>query len=173
MIFRALACLAVLFTTQTGKVESLRPALAPEIVKQLDRGYPGWRIAPLREDDARELPPSREANVARADFDGDGSVDVAVLIDYPVAPRASQGRRFMRAIVFLRRARAVSLTDPQPWAAGDNVNLSLIEKGTEGYDMNTDRTFKFERDAILLIREGACTSFVFRSGRFEGLWTCD
>ena len=172
MALRLLACLAVAFTVQTAGVEPPRPALAPEIVKRLDRDYPGWRIAPP-EDEGRDRAFAADTNVARGDFDGNGSVDLAVVIVYPTPGPNPLHAHSMRAVAFLRGAQPIPLIDPEPALDGHDVSLSLIEKGSEGYDMNTNKTFRFERDAILLTREGACTSFMFRSGRFEGLWTCD
>lgn len=170
MVLPTLACLGVLLAPQRGGNPPQRPALPPEIVTQLDQEYQGWRIAPWPAKRSRARA-GREGNVLRRDFDGDGTADFAVLIEYALGVEDFHVVR--RGIVFVRDNQPLPLTG-ELLAEEDGPFLSLALKGQRKRDLDTEQDFTLERDAVQLEydRRGPCLTFLYRSDRFEAVWTC-
>jgi hypothetical protein len=172
----------VLFRASSSPAEPTRAADLPRaITLRLDAEYPGWQIASMSEESAgywRQEYPDKPANVLRGDFDGNGLRDYAVLIAYPDATADGHPLQFRRALVFLRTRtgfRSVLLTESILVVPREELHFWPVPKGAKGEDLNTNRAFIYERDAIavLLDHGGPCTTFIYRAGKFVSIWTCD
>ena len=91
-----------------GSVGAQTSSLPPEVRSTLDRMHPGWRIAEVsravRAAVGQRL--GSVPNVIGGDFDGNGSQDVAVLIEYRNADEPEKAfAHYMEIIAFLDTGR--------------------------------------------------------------------
>lgn len=179
-IVLAVMCAAVGLYGQTPG--SVTNALPTAIRAELTAAFPGWQVAafPAKLDRVwRRAFPDAIPNVLRGDYDGDGRLDVAVLIEYISGASSPQPKRVTRAFVFLHRVsgfRMLALTGEVEFNANDGLHLWPIARGEKGRDLNTpDVEFAYEHDAVAVLyaNRGPCTSFIYRGGEFRSLWTCD
>ena len=122
--------------------------------------------------------PDATPNVLRGDYDGDGHLDYAVLIEYMAAKHPHKAQRVNRALALLQRSRAfrmIALTDAVEFNANDGPHLWPVAKGEKSWDFDREVEFTYERDAVAVLvdSKGPCTSFIYRKGAFRSIWTCD
>jgi hypothetical protein len=104
-------------------------ALPADIQGELAAAFPGWRIADLNPSidlEWRRAFPEGTPNVLRGDYDGDGRLDYAVLVEYTRGEPPAQPQQVNRAVAFLRRAsglRMFTLTDAVEFNANDGLHL--------------------------------------------------
>jgi hypothetical protein len=134
-------------------VLALQMIAPPDAVRaELDATCKGWRIAPVMPEIAEEIKsrtPSWPPNLLPGDFNGDGQVDVAVLIECNGSSQllafASDGRGFSKQV----------LEKPQPYDARQFLHLIRGE---------------YERDAIGVEYEAiGGHAWVFRDGRWQSV----
>jgi hypothetical protein len=104
----------------------------------------------------------RWASVASGDYDSDGKVDQAVLLE-PV------GAGHVTIVVFM------SSVSSGPVVAGDGSgHLSTITRGTRGHNFETEKDFTYEADALYTGDYECCGySLVWQKGKFVRIATDD
>jgi hypothetical protein len=158
-----------------GKVQEHE--LPATIRLKLDERYPGWRFAQISDEIRRATKewasPASQLNLISGDFDGNGEVDYALLIEHGGMPNdegATVGRS-VNIVAFLRRGAKYkfSLVDS---SGGDY--LLLGRKGDGRYDYEARKKFTFTNDAIESVTfEKAATSYVYEGGKFRSILTGD
>jgi hypothetical protein len=132
----------------------LQAQIAPpdEVKRELDRLCAGWQLAPVIPEIAAEIQtrtPSWPPNLLPGDFDGDGRVDVAVLVEC---------KGTAQLMAFMGQAKGFStmvLEKPQPYDA--RQFLHLIRK-------------EYEHDAIGVEYEAiGGHAWVLRDGRWQSV----
>ena len=125
--------------------------------------HPGWSVrrqCVTQVMESTDLDP-KFASVTAGDYDADGKIDVAVLLE----SKAEQ----TRVVVFLSSAGSV------PVVAGDgSMYVGTISRGSRGHDYDTERDFTYLNDAIFTGDFHCCgASFIWREGRFVRVATDD
>lgn len=151
--------------------------LPPAVGAALDKKFPGWKFAEVRQDIRRYLSehvsPDARGDMIRGDFDGNGEQDYALLIRHGDVKNAggSVSGPEIHAVAFLkkgRRYRYYHLRD------GAGEYLALVRKGEKGYEYGADRHFRYARDAVFSGHfEKGGVSFVFEKGKFRSMVTSD
>lgn len=171
MLAIVVALFVVISSTSGWQVPVMLPIAARDAIT---RAQPGWRVSALSEKLTLEFTPSAmspEPNVLVGDFDGNNETDYAVLVEYGVNPREPHGQLLvvLQAQGVFRAVRVGRVFEPD-----GTRYLYPRAKGSTLYDLNADKEFVCTVDAIgVHHEEGGCTTFVFKDGKFEGIWTCD
>jgi len=135
--------------------------------------HPGWRVGAVGDDVraamAALLGPT--PNVVVGDFDGNGRVDVAVLIEYQSVDALQKVfTDYTEVIAFLDTARGykpIRLEDPMPGPNPDRY-LFLQKRGTEGFDSEANKKFNYPHDSIGFgFFEKAGGSYIYEQGKFR------
>lgn len=110
-------------------------------------------------------------NLIRGDWNGDGRMDYAVLIEQGklknTANEIIEDRRLLIAFVKNRKGFRYSQFD-----GGDFIQL--MKKGAKDYDYNTGKDFRYKTDAIFSgIWEKSGVSYVWEKGKFVEIVTSD
>jgi|KBSSwiStaDraftv2_1062776.scaffolds.fasta_scaffold762437_2 hypothetical protein len=115
--------------------------------------YRSWRVKSQCAGEPETDIDPRWASVASGDYDSDGKVDQAVLLE-------SAGRTIV--LVFM------SSVSGGPVVAGDgSEHLSTITRGSRGHDFDTEKDFTYETDALYTGDYHCCgASLVWRNGKF-------
>ena len=138
--------------------------LSPEMSSALATRYRSWQVRLQCVGEAKELGlDPKWASVASGDYDGDGRIDQAVLLQQ----KSALDRTIV--VVFLSSGGAA------PVLAGDgSMHLGTVNRGSRGHDYEAVRDFTFTRDAIATGDYHCCGfSLVWRSGRFVRIFTHD
>ena len=119
--------------------------------------HPGFEVKRQCGADLRDIinVDARYASVAAGDFDADGRIDVAVLVE-----SRTQGRTLV--VVFMSSVRG------GPVVAGDgDAYVTTISRGTLGHDFDTETDFTYTTDAIFTGDLHCCgASLIWRDGKF-------
>lgn len=142
----------------------------------LDRRFPGWKFVEVSpevrlffEEQMKGASPS----LISGDFDGNGSLDYAALIQhgklFNEKGKAIASRYYL--VAFLRRGtryRMHVIKDP------DGEYLCLAKKGTRDYNYDEQKEIVYANDAILTgIYEKGGSSYVYDNGRFRSFVSSD
>jgi hypothetical protein len=164
----------------------LQPRLPSEVKQLLDRTFPGWQFPMVRRE-VRGYLKEDLSNVARSevitsDFDGDGQIDYAVILDYWMAatsqtpPIGSDKSHYFLVVAFLKRngyeflKREVGYEMYQVGIGGEY--LSLMKKGSRAYDFAQRQYFDYPDNAIFVGYYGkGGTSYVYTDGSFRAILT--
>jgi hypothetical protein len=124
--------------------------------------WPGWRLSPPPRDYAAYARQKRlETNVAKGDFDDDGTPDVAVLL------LTSSTRRAQRhlAVCLARPAEPQLHVIREPYC-GDGIGVS--PKGTQAYDYEREDVVTYRLDGVATVCfEKAGATYLFEKSRFR------
>jgi hypothetical protein len=135
--------------------------------------YPDWRISrldPAVTQLVRTGQPEGPLNVVYGDFDGNGTGDIAVLIEYT----EPSGTRQAQVLALLNDGTRHSMFPLGADRHSSDQYLRLIRRGSRGYDLNTITDFVYERDAIGVEFEGkGGHAWLYRNGQFVAIWTSD
>jgi hypothetical protein len=144
---------------------------------KLGKKFPGWRFARISDEVRQalkeEVSPDSQPDLVKGDFDGDGQLDYALLIehgDIVNGARVVIGRN-NHIVAFLKRG-----DDYKSYLVGSNTGeyLCLRRKGDGGYNYETQKEFTFANDAIEAeIFEKAATAYVYENGKFRAIITGD
>lgn len=133
----------------------------PECRRAIDTRVPGWRLSPPPEELATYAKQKGlTTNVARADFDSDGTQDTAVLL---VAPNAGTDRQYV-AVCLTRdsKTRVYMIRDPY---CGDGIDVA--RKGSRVYDYQTGKLVTYRTNGVsTYCFEKAGGTYLFENGRF-------
>ena len=156
-------------TTLSPYFQSLRA----DVMRRLDRTCPGWELAPAgprASQGMQTMAPNHLPNSIEGDFDNNGLKDTAVIIH--TGPLNDPTARL---VVFLDTGsgtimhRATGPLLPSPLR-----QLLLVPKGSNGHDLDSNRSFKYAADAINLYSgEGAGSTLIFSGGIFRSIWSSD
>jgi hypothetical protein len=163
-------CAAVLSTVLTPVFATV-VSLPPAIVGTLDKQYRGWKLSPLIPE-AMDVVRSRNAlsvNLIRGDFDGNGQLDFAMIIERP--GRSSSVLEFLAFLADDRDAyRKFVLKPSVPLRVERDRRfvMTLEKKGSKGHDLETGKDFVLANDAIGVWYWGVAGGrFIFENGRFR------
>jgi hypothetical protein len=151
-----LCCLSVGGTAHSDTAEPATVVLPAPIRAALDASHPGWRLSSVSAEVRRFIrTQSLTANptMIKGDFDGDGRTDYAVLLDHPDSTHlqgpSRANRRLGEVIAVLNVAGVLKIYSVRtPFPPEPERYLVLRKKGARGYDIETDRHFRFQHDAI-------------------------
>ncbi len=155
--------------------DSSTPNLPPEVISALDERFPHWRF-PEVSDEIRDflkknVAPDARPEFIEGDFNGDGKLDCAVLIEQGAVPNESGETIGYNVYIaaFMKRNAGYKL-----YVMGGNEYVTLVKKGDKDYDYETGKTFTYDNDAIFTgIFEKAGTSYIFENGKFRAIITSD
>ena len=138
--------------------------LSLEMRKALATRYRSWQVRAqcVGEATERGIDPAW-ASVAAGDYDGDGSIDQAVLLQQKSALERTI------VVVFLSSGGAT------PVLAGEgSMHLGTVNRGSRGHDYEAVRDFTYTRDAIATGDYHCCGfSLIWRDGKFVRIFTHD
>ena len=134
--------------------------LTAEMKSVLASKYRSWRVKSQCAGEPETDIDPKWASVASGDYDSDGKVDQAVLLE-------SAGRTIV--LVFL------SSVTGGPVVAGDgSQHLSTITRGTRGHNFETEKDFTYETDALYTGDYHCCGySLLWQKGKFIRIATGD
>jgi hypothetical protein len=154
------------------------PEIPTAVKTSLDKNFPGWEF-PFVSDDIRRFLKEHVSKDARpeviqGDFDGDGHMDYAVLIEYGVTETTQEPpQRFVHdvyVVAFLFRVTGYEMYR----IGGGGEYLYLMKKGVRDYDYEADRHFYYSNDAIFAgYFEKGGTSYMYENGGFRAIITSD
>jgi hypothetical protein len=154
------------------------PELPTAVKASLDKNFPGWQF-PFVSNDIRRFLKERVSTDARpevitGDFDGDGQLDYAVLIEYGEVAKTQEpprppGHDFY-LVALLNRPSGYEMS-----RIGEGVEyLSLMKKGDRDHNYEADRYFHYAHDAIFAGHfEKGGTSYIYENGGFRAIITSD
>lgn len=150
----------------------VRAKIPLAIVANLDRRFPGWRLAVPRDElqwiaDRLYHGSLRDMCIAKADFDGNGEIDCAVFIQ--TGPTADDAR----LILFLQRGRRYWHRTLERGLSAGEMFVSVAAKGSRGYNYETDRHFVYARPTLEFGSEKGGYSYLYESRRFRRVITSD
>ncbi|MGC2235074.1 MAG: hypothetical protein WA584_02860 [Pyrinomonadaceae bacterium] len=166
--------LSFLLIITLSNVQAQSVELPDSCKKLLDKNYQGWKPAPIQKDITdyfRGKNLSNQLNLVKGDWNGDGKMDYAALIKHGKSKNEAGeiigDRRLTIAFVSRRKGYRHFSFD-----GGDYI--VLMKKGSEDYDYNTDKKFRYRTDAIFDgIWEKAGVSYVWKNGKFIEIITSD
>lgn len=150
----------------------------PEVVKsELDKRFPGWKFQKEREDILKYLKesvsPDARPEFIKGDFDGNGEQDYAVLFEQGKVQN-EQGNDIgadIHLVAFLQKKNKFEVREIED---GYGDFLMLEEKGSSGYNYETDKNFTFKNDAVFSgIFEKAGVSYIYENDKFREIVTSD
>jgi len=155
----------------------LKPEQLPSIVRtELDKRFSGWRFPKVDEGIHRYLRENISADIRpefiSGDFDGNGQLDYAVIIEHGVAlgEDGNPVGHNIYVVAFLKNGNKLKF-----YMLRDGGEfIALIKKGEKGYDYATDKNFIYKNDAIFSgYFEKGGSSYIYEKGKFRGITTSD
>ena len=143
---------------------------------KLDKRFPGWRFANVGDEIRRalkEYAPEAQPELVRGDFDGNGKVDYALLIEQgeDFNNEGVAASRKIHLVALLRNRKGYRLYHVAS-PAGDY--LLLWKKGNRLYNYETQKKFILANDAVEAVTfEKAGTTYVYKKGKFRAILTGD
>jgi hypothetical protein len=154
-----------------------REAKLPIRIKTLlDRNFPGWRLHEVTTEDCEWVKMSRGKfaypQIVQGDFDGNGWLDYALLIDYYTATddRTLELPPTVYMVAFLATSNLYGMQVVSHEGAD---YLTMMPKGSEDYDYQAQREFTYALDTILTAEGMGGRSFLFEHGKFRAIVTSD
>jgi len=161
----------------------LKPEQLPSIVRtELDKRFSGWRFPKVDEGIHRYLRENISADIRpefiSGDFDGNGQLDYAVIIEHGVAlgEDGNPVGHNIYVVAFLKNGDKLKfyMVDDGGMVVDGGVFIALIKKGEKGYDYGTDKNFIYKNDAIFSgYFEKGGSSYIYEKGKFRGITTSD
>ncbi len=155
----------------------LKPEQLPSIVRaELDKRFSGWRFPKVDEGIHRYLRENISADTRpefiSGDFDGNGQLDYAVIIEHGVALNEDGNpvRPNGYVVAFLKNGDKLKF-----YMVDDGGEyITLMKKGEKDYDYGTDKNFIYKNDAIFSgYFEKGGSSYIYEKGKFRGITTSD
>ena len=164
-----LLCLLMLPITSASQSDQL-----PEAIKStLNKRFPGWRFSEVgvgvrqffRERFSEACP-----NLIKGDFDGNGQMDYAMLVEHSNFDKSGVAvTHVVEKLAFLKRGTKYKLYILEEYAPADpELYLNLARKGEESRDFQTRTKFRYPNDSISISYfEKASGTYIYRKGRFR------
>ena len=145
-------------------------AQEPEIPKflrnTLNSEFGSWKMAEIEQSIStyfKEKPGNQSPNFIKGDWNGDGMVDYALLVQ-----RKSDSQKKM-VLVFVKDRRGFK----RFFLEGFDC-LMLVKKGNTDYDFEAKKKFTHKNDAIMsYIWEKSGTSYIWEKNRFRAVLISD
>jgi hypothetical protein len=151
------------------------PKLPRPIKVLLDKQFPGWQFPGVSEDDCQSVKTwggkEAYAQLTQGDFDGDGRLDYAVLIEH--------GSIIDRGVVVGARTCIVAFFHRQDGYKMKVVTregggcLQLMRRGESDYDYEAQREFTYKYDTMMSGEGMGGTSYLYENGKFRAIITSD
>jgi hypothetical protein len=134
--------------------------------------FPGWQFSEVSSEVQqffRERFADAHPNTIKGDFDGNGQMDYAVLVEHSNFDRS--GKTFSHVVeilAFLKRGARYKLYILEE-TAPENPELYLtLAKGEEGRNFQTQKKFKYPNDSIRVSYfEKAGGTYIYNKGGFR------
>ena len=152
------------------------PELPRPIKVLLDRNFPGWQFPAVSDDDCQSVKSwggkDAFAQLIHGDFDGDGRLDHAVLIEQvsDVDERGLVTYPDVYIVAFLARRNDYSMRIVTHEGGGC---LQLMPKGDSDYDYDNQREFTYSNDTIFSGVGMGGSSYLYEHGKFRAVITSD
>ncbi len=151
------------------------PVLPLPIEVLLNRNFPGWSFPELSDDDCysvKQSDPQAYAQLIKGDFNDDGRVDYAVLIQQGAEANDKGVARplIIHIVAFFRKPDGYKMQPVTSEAAGC---LMLMRKGESDYDYEAQREFTYPRDTIFSGEGMGGMSYLYENGKFQAIITSD
>ena len=165
-----------LYKNRIAFQQSAELSLPDSLRSALDRRFPGWHY--LKVDDEitsflrESVSPYARPDLISGDFDGNGVLDYAALIEHKKSHDRSgvADESPIALVVFLRTAAGFKMHIIDP----DGAYLGLMKQGEWDYDYETQSNFTYPHDAIFTgIWEKAGSSYLYENGKFRSIITSD
>lgn len=164
-------------TEQPGAEPNPIPDVPLAIKAELDKRFPGWRFPKIDPEIGKYLSERNKQDTypefISGDFDGNGQMDYAALIEDGTALLNEDGvpvEANRELIVFLKNGSKFkfhTLDEASEY-------IALIKKGERGYSYETDKKFTYRNDAIFTgYWEKGGVSLVYEKGKFRSITTSD
>ena len=166
----------VVVTNETVWRCEATPELPRPIKVLLDRNFPGWQFPAVSDDDCQSVKSwgGKDAfpQLIHGDFDGDGRLDHAVLIEEgsETDGRGLVGRPDVYIVAFLARRNEYRMLIVTHEGGG---SLQLMRKGDRDYDYDTQREFTYSNDTIFSGVGMGGSSYLYENGKFRAVITSD
>ena len=152
------------------------PKLPRPIKVLLDRKFPGWQFPAVSEDDCHDVKTwggkDAFAQLIQGDFDGDGQLDYAVLIEEESGTddRGLVSRPAVYIVAFLAKRNEYKMRIVTHEGGG---SLQLMRKGDGDYDYESQREFTYSHDTIFSGVGMGGSSYLYENGKFRAIITSD
>jgi hypothetical protein len=152
------------------------PQLPRPIKVLLDRNFPGWQFPMVSDDDCQSVKSwggkDAFAQLIQGDFDGDGRLDYAVLIEEgsETDDRGPTSRPDVYIVAFLARRNQYRMRIVTHEGGGC---LQLMRKGEGDYDYDAQREFTYSHDTIFSGWGMGGSSYLYEHGKFRAIITSD
>ena len=155
----------------------LKPEQLPSTVRaELDKRFSGWRFPKVDEGIHRYLRENISADTRpefiSGDFDGNGQLDYAVIIEHGVAlgEDGNPVGHNTYVVAFLKSGDKLKFY----MMDGGGEYIALIKKGEKGYEYGTGKNFIYKNDAIFSgYFEKGGSSYIYEKGKFRSIITSD
>jgi len=156
--------------------QTARISLPSSMKSSLDKNFPGWSYLPVEEEVRTFLneyvSEYARPDIIKGDFDGNGLVDYAVLIEEQTTlpKKAKAEMRMAHLVVFLTKAAGFQMKVLDP----EGAYLVLLGRGDWDYSYETSEYFTYQNDSIFTgIFEKGGTSYLYEKGSFRSIITSD
>ena len=152
------------------------PELPHPIKVLLDRNFPGWQFPAVSDGDCQSVKSwgGKDAfpQLIHGDFDGDGRLDHAVLIEEEsgVNERGLVTYPNVYIVAFLARRNEYRMRIVTNEGGGC---LQLMRKGDRDYAYDTQREFTYSNDTIFSGVGMGGSSYLYENGKFRAVITSD
>jgi len=154
-------------------VASQSDQLPKAISSKLNKRFPGWRFSEVSGDVQqffKERFPDARPNLIKGDFDGNGQMDYAMLIEHSNFDESGKAfTHVVERLAFLKKAAKYKLYILEEYSPADPiVYLNLAKKGKESREFQTQTKFRYPNDSISIsFFEKAGGTYIYRKGRFR------
>jgi hypothetical protein len=152
------------------------PKLPHPIKVLLDKNFPGWQFPAVSDDDCQAVKSwggkDAFAQLIQGDFDGDGRLDHAVLIEVESGTDdlGLVSRPAVYIIAFLAGRHEYRMRMVTHEGGGC---VQLMRKGQGGYDYHAQREFIYSNDTIFSSEGMGGSSYLYEHGNFRAIISSD
>ena len=153
-----------------------RPDLPFPVKVMLDKHFPGWKFPEISDEDCQAVKqwdgPDAYPELIQGDFDGDGQIDYAVLLEQRsiIDDRDTGNSPETCIVAFLNRHDRYKMRVVTREGGGC---LQLMRKGEPDYDYEAQREFIYLHDTIMSGFGMGGTSYLYEKGKFRPITTSD
>lgn len=157
---------AACFTT--AKAQNIKlPAECQKILKGEFSSYRPAQVSQEFQINHQAGKHSYEPNLVKGDWNGDGKIDYAVLIERKQILNGNSPKSL--TVAFLRNSNGY-----RHYILEGGDYIDLMKKGEKDYSYDWQRNFRYKNDAIFVgIGECCGSSYVWRNGKFISTVTSD
>ncbi len=170
---KTLLLLLLLYVGFTSiQAQSIR--LPNECKKNLNKNFKGWKLSQVPKDVSKYHKEKKfpfEPNLIKGDWNGDGRIDYAVLIEQSKL-KNSLGEIIGERIFTVAFVRTQNGFKNFTLEGGDYIQV--FKKGEKDYNYESGKDFIYKNDSIFVGAGECCgSSYVWKKNRFVGIVTSD